>query len=285
MHLRTYLRLSSLGCAFLIALSGLAGCDDSSNKQTSDGGQDSGRDGGDVQADGSTVDGSADGGDDASTPRVPHVLVLNDSPADELADNGDPAGQLVAALEAADIVAVNAGYYPEWDGATPSLTDVDVVVWFEGSYYGETIMETMDSALQAFVNGGGTLVRTEWGGYSIDEEATGINTMMPTFYDGGYAYSSTWSADMASHPYLSGITFPFATLSGHSYMVTTENAVTIASLTNNESEPVTTPAVTEKAFGAGKVIHVNHDVLYTIDTLEPELLKLFVNIANASIAD
>lgn len=259
----------------------LSACDDQKPSRN-DPGDDAGTDGS-APVNDASVDDAGEPTPDAAVPPAAKVLVFGDVDPDTSETTGEAAELVVAALEDADMEVVSGGYYADWDGVTPSLDGVDIVIWLEGVEYGSTLQEAADDALVAFVNGGGVLVRTEWGVYAIDpDEATGIDALMPVTYANDYAYTSTWTATDADHPYLAGVTFPLVTTSGHSYVALTEDAVEIVSLTNNEDTPATVPAVSEKTFGAGKVVHINHDVLYTVETLEPSVLSLIGNIAQAS---
>ncbi|MCA9582566.1 MAG: hypothetical protein KC416_12280 [Myxococcales bacterium] len=271
----TFSRL--LGPFFLITWTLLAfGCTDEAKPNS-----DSGTDGGGLGMDGSTdMDGGAadgdagDGGDagsdggDVLPPRKPTVFLIDDS---------DAGPQFKAAFEAAGMTVTEAGNYYDWDGVTPALGDHDVAVLLQGKSYSSDIAEAMDDALVAYVEGGGVLIRTEWGLYNARNGAdVDIDLMFPVKYDSGYDYVATWNVVETNHPFLAGVTAPFSSDAGYSETVLEADATLIMKSDDNN------PLLTTKQFGKGHVVHVNHDMTYTISTVEPQILKIFVNIAHWS---
>jgi hypothetical protein len=231
--------------------------------------------------DATALDASADAATVDAAPTHPRVLLLGDHPVSALTLDASPL--ILSALTAASIDATDGGLYTAWDGTNPAPTGYDVVIWLQGQTYAGAVLAGLPPALNAYVMGGGVLVRTEWAAYNLGAASyAGIDALMPVSYANTWAVSATWHTADATNPYLTGITFPFTTTSGHSIVTANSTATVLAELTDNQPVPVTTPAVTVETFGTGKVFHLNHDVLYYATALDPPFVQLLVNIAHVT---
>lgn len=197
------------------------------------------------------------------------VLVLNDTEAGTQVEN---------ALRRAKHLPISGGNYYEWDGANPSLDDVEVVILLSGEIYSNPLLPAADAALAAFVQAGGGLVRTEWSAYQAGATPSqAVDALLPVRLpdSSAYAAGSTWMVTNPKHPLVKGLKKTFAVPdAGISNVQLVAGATVVAELVDVDG---TFPAVTFAAAGAGTVVHVNHDMTYSTNVILPAILKVLVN--------
>jgi hypothetical protein len=197
------------------------------------------------------------------------VLVLDDG----------AAGQIVEeALRAAHHVPLHGGRYYEWDGLSPSLDEVETVIFLEGQDYGRKLTPTADALLASYVRAGGGLVRTEWAAYDYaGSPGQAVDALMPVEAPKReYAYEgAVWKVTERKHPLVKGFPARFAlTKFGSSDVVPIQGATVVAELTRTAG---TFPAITFAAFGDGTVVHVNHYMNEKGGAIPAVVLKMLVN--------
>ena len=266
----TLLLLALTSCSF-----------DSSNSVATDSGQ------GDVDADARGLGdsdaaqpadaGSDDAGADAAQPVVPRILILDDGDS-----NATPALQIATYLEGAGFDATIGPHYEDYldgddDELDPVASDFAVIIWLEGTDFGEDISEAMDTSLVNFVNNGGTLARTEWAGWSIGPDASDddlIDQLMPVITPNqAFAFGTTWNVVDNMHPLTTGLS-PVADIDGAGFTTVTANAQATVVVESNNGIPL----VSVQDFGLGKVVHINHDITYSVETVHSEVLQVFANL-------
>jgi hypothetical protein len=207
-------------------------------------------------------------GEDGPACRAWRVLTLEES---------DDTGVIADALEAWGVEVVRGPAFPAWQGE--HLDTVNAVVWFEGVYYRAEMPLLVQSMLVSFVNRGGGLVRTEWSAYSgYTGPADGLTPVVAPESD--YEEDEvTFRRLLADHPI--GATLPASFTAdpvGWSYV----DALPGATVVWDNGEGV--PMVTTITFG-GRVVHVNHDVTYSEEPLDPEVVTLFRDAALWSLGE
>ncbi|MEZ4368191.1 MAG: hypothetical protein R2939_18220 [Kofleriaceae bacterium] len=221
---------------------------------------------------------------DAPPMVTPRVLVLTDARPGTADRDALPAVQ--AALTAAGIIVDDGGYYADWPSSVaPDLSATDAVIWLQGVNFNVSIESELAPTLSAYVAGGGVLVRTEWSAWNADRPSDydGIDAQLPVTAPGShFGYGAVWSALAPGHRYLAGVTLPWATAAGYSEVTAVPGSTVVATLSPASGDSTPYPALTYHAVGDGRVVHVNHDVLYTVEEVEPQLLRLFINIATVS---
>ncbi len=144
-------------------------------------------------------------------PRLAHaadVLVI----WDDSATNANTLS-LVSAIEASGHdVTLSDTSETEYDGTNPSPSDFDAVIHLNGTTYDTSMPDAGQSALLAFVQGGGGFIGTEWNAYEIDAQGR-----TPTLVDltlitrtGGYEGPVTINVTDATHPVMSGLASSFS---------------------------------------------------------------------------
>ena len=200
------------------------------------------------------------------------VLVLDDS---NDPDEGS-AAQVISALRSARHVVFDGGFYRAWDGVSVPLDEVEVVLLLQGVQYDDSMNADADEALAAFVLAGGGLVRTEWGAYAAGDSPTlAIDELLPAVApDSDYDYGSTWRTVVPRHPLLRNVPRAFSTPdAGYSVVVAQPGAEVVM----EDQDGI--PMVTAGHFGLGRVIHINHDLRYSVSVIPAPILAILINAA------
>ena len=173
--------------------------------------------------------------------------------------------------------------FHEWDGETPSLDDHDVLIWYQGYWYNESLGEDVQQIVADFVEGGGGLVRTEWAVYSLNDGAADVLLTMDrdsTPYT--YQYGSVWTRAASGHAVGQSLPATFTVEeAGFSNGVLLDGATTIWSgvyIDDDASPPHVVPMVSSIDHGAGRIVHVNHDVLYSTN-LDDTIIRILADSA------
>ncbi len=195
-----------------------------------------------------------------------NVLLLGD---------GDAETQVQPALESAGHTVTFAGVYYDWDGVSPDVNDFDVVVMLDGYDYGSALQSAAATALESFVAGGCGLVMTEWTAYDVCSGYKGaiVGNLLPvTMADcGAYGYDDTWTVDLPSHELASGLPASWTDGAGWSTVSAKAGATTVVSGAAGNPLVVTSDA------NGGRVVYLNHDMTYTLSTINPNAMQVIVN--------
>lgn len=245
--------------SWLVGLSLLGvGCPSTDDDDSADDDDDTTADDDDSTADdddsGDDDDDDSGGDDDDSAVSPPSVLLF-------AADDDDSGLALETRLGEDGIPVTRHASYWDWDGASPSPADFDVVLIFEGDDYGDGFTSAGDAALVNWLTNGGTLIRTEWASYSIGDPSVdaqyAIDETIPVAYQGSYEYDTTWTVTDTTHPLTAGLPATWvATDDGCSVVTAASSALVVA------TSDLCGPAITlgeANALG-GRVIHVNGDL-------------------------
>jgi len=195
----------------------------------------------------------------------PRVLLLG--------DDGSEA-QVQAALTGAGHGVTFAGAHYEWDGATPNINDVDVVVFLDGNSYGNSLQPAAQTAIDLFVRAGGGMVITEWATYDAYSTAWNpqIAALMPaTSPARDYDYGASWRLIDPTHQLAAWLPAHWVDQAGFSYVVPHESATVIIETYNGD------PLVTYRNDLGGTVVHVNHEMTYTTSIINRHALQVMVN--------
>ena len=220
--------------------------------------------------------GESDPEDDGSQPAPQRVL---SSARVLLLGDGEAELQVQPALEAAGFDVTLVDYYYNWDGVTPNVNDFDVVVLLDGEAYGYELSEAAGDALQAFVAKGCGFVMTEWTAYDVCyEDKTGaVADLMPVTSapDCSYDYGFDWLVT-GTHSLTSSVPSSWYDDATSGYVDPYPGTIVLM------RDPDDTPLLSFSTELGGTVIHLNHDMTYTTDTMEPNALQLMVNAVGFS---
>ncbi len=198
------------------------------------------------------------------------VLILGD---------GDAEDQVQTALEAAGHQVTVVDYYYDWDGVTPDVNDFQFVVLLDGYDYGYELEDTAGTALEAFVARNCPLLITEWTAYDIeDDDKTGpIADLIPVISpDGDYDDGLTWSV-VATHPLTAGLPTSWYDDADSTDVEAKPGAVV---LIRSEDQ---VPLLTYSTRAGGTVVHLNHSMTYSTDTIDSNALQIIINaVENAT---
>jgi hypothetical protein len=199
------------------------------------------------------------------------VLLLGDNEAET---------QVQTALQNAGHKVTYGGLYYNWDGVTPNPNHFDVIVALDGEDYGYDFTSNAETALSGFVARGCGLVFTEWTAYDVcgDDKSDVIGQLMPVTMSScsSYGYSNTWTVLNAAHPLITGVPASWSDDAGWSTVnAKSGSSVLISGINSN-------PLLTFSTANGGTVVHINHDMTYTTDTIDPHALQLIVNAVNYS---
>ena len=206
-------------------------------------------------------------GGDATSRRV---LVLNDGLS--LAEGSGT--QVVGALRTAGHRVTEGGFYQDWDGS--GLADVETVVLLQGWEFADVMKEQADAALAAFVRAGGGLVRTEMAaGIIAGSPYLEIDTLLPVESPNGETAEDTaWQIVRPGHPLARRLPRAFLVRhAGYAFVFPVAGAEVVA------ENPFAVPMITAASAGAGRVVHVNHDLTFLSPSIQGEILQVLVNAA------
>lgn len=197
------------------------------------------------------------------------VLLLND---------GGSEPQVIAALQAAGHAVTDAGPYHEWTGS--GLDGIDAVVYLDGVDYAFGLTPEADAALASYVAGGGRLIMTEWTAYDAHHGLLGaqVTQLMAVASPGGaYGYGNTWTVAAPGHPLAAGLPASWSDAAGFSAVEA--DLASIVVISGNGGNPL----LAYRAYDAGTVVHLNHDLTYTTAQIHPNALQLLVNAVGAEL--
>lgn len=188
-------------------------------------------------------------------------------------EEGSGSASVGDMLETLGADIVRGPLFAEWDAVDPGLDDIDSVIWMEGRNYSSDMGAEAQTALADFVADGGGLVRTEWSTYSANEGSADV--LLPVDApDSDYEYGNTWTRVVADHPIGASLDAEFD-IEGAGFSVVQADEGSIIVWSGAEDNPLLT--VTE-SFG-GRVVHINHDVVYSVDELGPIMDRMFADAA------
>jgi hypothetical protein len=187
-------------------------------------------------------------------------------------DDGGSGDQVEAALEAAGHNVVARKDYWRWDGTDPRARDVEVVVWLQGVTFADPMQDAADRGLVNFVNNGGGLIRTELASFAaVNADPLQINALLPVSFDDGQFADRDWEVWVRGHDLVQGIPERW-TEAGTSAMVRLVGEAEMVMATRDE-----VPLVSFTKEYGGTVLHINHDMSGTTDTISEEILGLLAN--------
>lgn len=200
------------------------------------------------------------------------VLVLGDSATED---------SVLAILAENGVDAQFGGMYWEWDGS--GLDQASAVVFLSGYVYQETMADSVQAQLAAFVAAGGGLMTTEWMLYDSDAGFYDmVAALAPSVYDNDYDYGTeTYTVVAPSHPVAEGLAPSFATPdTGWSYGYDVADPAPFKSSTVVISGSYGGDAVVAGEYGAGRTVHWNMAGQYDGDDIwSPDVRRILVNIA------
>ncbi len=171
-------------------------------------------------------------------------------------------------------VTMGPAYY-EWDGITPDVNDFDVVVYLEGVYYGYTMTPQAETALAAFVAGGGGLVLTESAAYSAYHgfNSPVIADLLPVVAPASATGESpTWQVTAPAHALTSGLPASWYDYDAEYTMVVPKPSATVVAQTTAGN-----PMLSYRTDLGGTVVHVNHSLRYGEEMFHPSVHRVFFN--------
>jgi hypothetical protein len=208
------------------------------------------------------------------TEPVDDTEVVADGPTVLVLDDGGSAAQVVAALRAGGVVVVEGPNYAEWDGSTPPLDGVQVVLLLQGLNYNPRLGQLADVAIRDFVAAGGGLVRTERAAASADSEgAMRVDASLPVVFDDGYGDGEDWWVDDRDHELVQGLPAKWEEPGGFSEVEAIAEATVILSTRSG------IPLVSLREDLPGRVVHLNHDLTATAPDLSAAFEDLLVAAA------
>ena len=190
-----------------------------------------------------------------------------------LLGDGEAEAQVQPALEEAGHNVVFGGLYYQWDGVNPDVNDFDVVVYLDGNDYGSILTPEADAALAGFITGGGGLVITEWAAYDSDDPLwnPAIRGLMPVTYADDYDEGSSWIVLDPTHPLTAWLPEQWGDGAGYSYVNADANSTVVV------KNAIGNPMITYRTDVGGTVIHLNHDMTYTTETMNPRGMLALIN--------
>lgn len=198
-----------------------------------------------------------------------------------LGDDGSET-EVQQALENAGHTVISGGLYWEWDGSNPRLDTLGAMIYLDGVDYTKTLGESAAVAVNDFVARGCGLILTEWTAYNYDNEQAVIKDLIPVFSPSGdYGESDTWAVQDTGHPLTQGVPNSWAdSVAGWSSV--TAKTGTVVLITGTDDNPL----LSYSTANGGTVVHINHDLAYSEEPINPNALQLIVNAANyASCSD
>lgn len=212
---------------------------------------------------------------DTEEPVDTEPVTPGDGPTVLVLDDGGSAAQVVAALRADGMTVVEGPGYDDWDGASPALDDVDVVVFLQGVTYNPRLSTAADTALRDFLIAGGGMVRTEWAAASASlQGAMRIDESLPVVYDDDFsAEAEDWWVDDRDHELTQDVPAKWTEAGAFSEVDAVAAATVIISTRNGN------PLLTVREDLPGRVVHLNHDMTGTTRQLTDEMKTLLAACA------
>ena len=202
---------------------------------------------------------------DDTTPTTTGIRVL-------VLDDGRAAQQVGPALEAAGHEIVDTKRYTQWNGTNPDLDDVDVVVFLQGSTWEDGLPGVGDDTLVQHVLDGGGIVRTEFAAKATTvAPALVIDLGLPVTYDNGAIEGTQWQVLQRNSPLAEGLATAWDEDGTSSDVVAKAGAEVVIATQDR------TPLVTWVANNGGRVVHINHDMTASSNTLTSNMEQLLVN--------
>jgi hypothetical protein len=192
----------------------------------------------------------------------------------------------------------------EWNGTNPSLDGFDLVIHLNGNTFfdQQALSPAAQSALVAFVQGGGGFIGSQWNGYEANAEfeATGARANMQDLVLAGFpgevedncgSCDVTYTAVLGqeSHPVLAGLPSPLTfRADGHAGGPQLDESSTVLMRLPQLPQQLEigapgAPGVLVRSLGEGKVVNFNFAPNYGLggefgETLkEPDIQRLYVN--------
>jgi hypothetical protein len=193
-----------------------------------------------------------------------------------LGDDGSET-EVQQALESAGHNVTYGGLYWEWDGSNPNPDNFGLIIYLNGVEYYNTLQDSAATAVNNFVARGCGLVLTEWTAYDVydGDEHSVIDNLMPVYTpDQGYDYEDTWTVQNSSHPLTQGVPDSwYESEGGWSHVVA--KAGTVVLITGTDDNPL----LSYSNVNGGTVVHINHDMAYSGEPINANVLQLIVNAA------
>jgi hypothetical protein len=198
-----------------------------------------------------------------------------------LLGDGDAQTQVQPALETAGHSVTYGGYYADWDGVSPAASDFHVVVLLDGHSYGYPLMPAAATALDAAVAAGTGLVLTEWTAYDVCSGYKGaiVGNLMPVTMSDCNAYSAgaSWLINDQYHPLADGLPAVGTWYDDAGWSTVSLKPGSIAVISDGSSF---NPMASYSNAAGGTVVHLNHDMTYTVPLINADSLQLVVNAAS-----
>ncbi|MCA9448432.1 MAG: hypothetical protein KC931_15025, partial [Candidatus Omnitrophica bacterium] len=164
--------------------------------------------------------------------------------------------------------------YSDWNGAEPSASDFDVILLLMGYDYNIGMTDEAAQAIVSFVEGGGSLVVTEWAAYNAFSEylQPEVDALLPVDSPmGGDSSAATWTVADSGHPILTGFPASWYDPAYHSLVDLRAGAESIV------DDGGGTPLVSVTTASGGTVIHINHSLTYDGLRISSYAIRLMVN--------
>jgi len=186
-------------------------------------------------------------------------------------------------LETAGYDVTDLGLYADYTGT--DFSAFDLVFMLTGYEYGEELPDSVQQGLLDFMDDGGTLVTTEWLGYSENNDM--LTAVMPLAYDGDYcddgdsACIDTITVDIA-HALTAGLPDTFTTPPDYTYSFMILNTMATSTNVMNVMTGTTGGAALGVGdWGSGHSIHWNWAGAYEGDDIWDEnTTRILLNIAD-----
>jgi hypothetical protein len=188
-----------------------------------------------------------------------------------------------AILEGAGYTVTDLGLYEDRTGT--DFSDFDLVFMLTGYEYGAELPDSVQQGLLDFMDGGGTLVTTEWLGYSENNDL--LIPVLPLSYDDDYcddgdgACIDTLTVDM-DHALTEGLPASFETPPDYTYSFMVVNtAATSTNVMNVLTGSIAGAALGVADWGEGHAIHWNWAGCYEgEDIWDDNTTRILLNIAD-----
>ena len=190
---------------------------------------------------------------------------------------------MTVALEAAGYEVTDLGLYADYTGT--DFSAFDLVFMLTGYEYGADLPDTVQQGLLDFMSDGGTLVTTEWLGYSENNEL--LTPKLALAYnddycdDGASACIDTITVDVG-HPLTQGLDAIFTTPPDYTYsFMILNDAATSENATNLMTGTIGGAVLGIGEWGSGHTIHWNWAGCYAgADIWDANTTRILMNIAD-----